>query len=127
MSKRTPTDLERVEEIKERAREIENYRIYYTMKLMKVTPLTDKAVERMRMCLAIHEFGYPITTNLLGNVEGTERRNGSYRLARPLHYLGDKNCLILRRGGAKSKEHRWHVSPTFLRYYNGDFRDQKEE
>ena len=90
--------------------------VYFVLRKMRVKPLKKQTVETMRICLAIHRLGFPITVSMVaglrGRVQGTTTDS--------LHMLGDKKCLILLRG-SRSRLSRWIVSPDFLRYFNGDY------
>jgi len=114
------TQMQGVELIKNRMGEIPRFKIYYTLRIMKAKPIRDETVDTMRACLAIHQMGLPITTDMLGATMGKTKGPRRYNLSSRLHLLGDKNALVLRRG-QRGRELSWHVSPTFLSYYGGDF------
>ena len=121
MEQPSMTDFQAVELIRNQMEEIPIHRVYYTMKQMRIKPVTPKMVKRMRGCLSIHLMGLPITTRLLGEV--LNRPSGG--LPQPLHNLGDKNCLVLKRG-SKRTGHEWVVHPVFMRHYNGEIDDAEE-
>jgi len=118
MEQPSMTEFQAVEIIRNKMEEIPVWKVYYTMKLMKLNPVTTTMAQRMRECVAIHLLGLPITTDLLGAVEGKQRKRQRYNLASRLHNLGDKHCLTLKRG-ITAKGLQWMVHPVFLRHYNG--------
>ena len=109
------SDSEVFEKIMDSFNSIEDYRVYYTMKLMRIRTVTDKMVERMKACLAIQSVGSYVTTHLAGQVLKVENRSQLGRLITALHNLGDRECLLLKR----DFKHRitWMVNPIFLKYF----------
>jgi len=114
-----------VEMIHSQMEKIPTYKIYYTMKMMRVKPLVQTRVDKMRACFAISKVGLPITTHLLGWVLGIGERRRRYGLVRVLHTLGDKQCLTLKRGSrvGMGYPHEWIVSALFRKYYDGDWEE----
>lgn len=118
------TEMQAIEIIRNTMKEIPAYKVYYTMKLMNLSRIYAVTVKKMRACLAIHLHGLPITTPLLNSVliESPSQSDlpGAVTI---LHSLGDKNCLVMKRGTKSKKRLEWVVSPVFLKYYNGEMED----
>ena len=118
------TEMQAIEIIRNTMKEIPAYKVYYTMKLMKLTRIYSATVEKLRACLAIHLHGLPVTTTLVASVI---KKSPTYTdvsgIVTTLHSLGDKNCLVLKRGTRKMRNLEWVISPTFMKYYNGEMED----
>lgn len=95
------------------------------MRKMKLTRITDITIERMIACLAIHSFNLPITCELLGSVLNIPREKWG-RLSSFLHTIGDKGCLIMKRG-IRKKYYEWIVSPIFWKYFNEGWEGEESE
>ena len=118
------TEMQAIEILRNTMKEIPAYKVYYTMKLMKLSRIYAVTVRKMRACLAIHLHGLPITTTLLNSVVKEAPTDSDLPGAVTLlHSLGDKNCLALKRGTKSKKRLQWMVSPVFLKYYNGEMED----
>lgn len=109
------TDLQAVELLQTIMEEIPAFKVYYTMKEMRLQRLHRSAVNYMRACVAIHSAGLPITTGLIGALVHKSVGN----TLTMLHSLGDKNCLVLKRALDK-RSYEWAVHPLFLKYFYGD-------
>lgn len=105
-----------VELIRNKIYEVAPWRVETALRLMKVKPLRGDTIEKMRACVAIHLTGFPITTDLFGYVVGIENKHKRYPQATSLHLLGDKNCLMLKRG-KRGTTLEWIVSESFMKYY----------
>jgi len=90
-------------------------RVYFALRKMRVKPLKKQTAETMRICLAVHRLGFPITVPIVACLRG----RGKCTTTDSLHVLGDKKCLTLLRG-SRNRLSRWIVSPEFLRHFNGD-------
>jgi len=110
------TIAEAIEQIKQKMREVSPNYIKRIMRKMKLTRITNIAIERMIACLALHHFGLPITTNWLAILLDLDEKKWP-GLSSFLHGLGDKNCLILKRG-TKTKGYQWIVHPIFWKYFH---------
>jgi hypothetical protein len=111
-----PISVEGLSElVKREAAVIPFERVYFVLRKMRVKPLKKQTVETMRICLAIHQLGFPITVSMIAGLRG----RGHGTTTGSLHVLGDKKCLTLLRGSRKRLS-RWIVSPEFLRHFNGD-------
>lgn len=104
-----------VDLIKDRVQEIENYRVYYTMRGMKIRYIRDTTVDTVRYCIALQELGLPITAQLVSELEGTTTQS----VRNKLHTLGDKHVLTMVRG-TKSPVNRWVLNPMFTDKYYGE-------
>jgi len=92
------------------------------MRKMKLQRITRVSIERMIACLAIHNFGLPITTRLLATVFDREEEAG---MATFLHTLGDKGCLLMKRG-VGGRRYEWIVSPVFWRYFTEGWEEEQQ-
>ena len=92
------------------------------MRKMKLQRITRVSIERMIACLAIHNFGLPITTRLLAAVFDREEEAG---MATFLHTLGDKGCLLMKRG-VGGRRYEWIVSPVFWRYFTEGWEEEQQ-
>lgn len=117
------TDLQAVELVQTMMKEIPIWKIHYTFKLMKLKNIRQPTKEKMRGCLALHSVGLPITTELLAAVLGLTKKTQRYGLIGSLHGLGDKYCLVLKRGDKQSigpgEPYEWAVHSLFLKYFYG--------
>ena len=118
------TEMQAIELIRNTMKEIPTHKVFFTMKLMKLTRIYAVTVQKMKACLALHLHGLPITTSLLTSLmkESPNLSDMSGAIS-TLHSLGDKNCLVLKRGMGTAKHLEWMVSPVFLKYYNGEMED----
>jgi len=109
------TELQAIELLQTMMDEIPIFKVYYTMREMKLKRLHTSTVKYMRACLAIHLSGLPITTDLLSAIIDVKRVS----TIPMLHSLGDKNCLVLKRMHGK-KNYEWVVHPVFLKHFYGE-------
>lgn len=101
--------------IHDKVQEVENFRVYYTMRDMKIKYITETTVNTVRYCIVLHELGLPITAQLISTLEGRTTQN----LRNKLHTLGDKQILTMIRG-ADSSINRWILNPLFSNKYYGN-------
>ena len=112
------TDTEALELIRTTMRDLENWRISFAFKRMKLKYMREATTNLMKACIAFHLYGLPVTTDLMGallEIQGRSRLALSSRL----HNLGDKHCLTLKRGRPRRHGaiHEWVVNPVFLEAY----------
>ena len=109
------TEMQAVELIRDYMRNIEEFRVVFAFKRMKLKPIRNTTVELMRACIAIHDFGLPITTKLTATICGAVQENMVSRL----HTLGDRKCLLLKRSDVVRPGHalEWTIDPLFLGNY----------
>ena len=113
MTPRAITTMQAGEMIQDHMKKIEPTNVVFAFKRMRLKPIRTTTVDLMRACIAIHDFGLPITLGLV-----TALFEGSYK-GTGLHTLGDKKCLLLKRSDIKRKGHRleWTIDPLFLENY----------
>lgn len=111
--------------IREHAEKVDNGRVYYCLRKMNFKPLWRKAVENMKVCVALHELKLPITVELFAVVIQANRQNALSML----HILGDKKALMLRRGEKMFNGNKllWMLGPNFIQHYYGNGKEKKEE
>lgn len=108
------TAVELFEQVMNLFEKVPTHRVYFTLKMMKIKRVQERTVEYVRACVALHEAGLPVTTELIRAMGVSLKPLGA------LHTLGDKNVLTMKRGG-KSKLHIWTLNPAFLKhYYEGE-------
>jgi len=101
-----------IEQIRDEMSKIEDFRVYYTMRLLGMRKITKKQVKFMKCCLALHYLGLPITVDLLRYVFNISRR---YQVLDTLHTLGDKGAILLR---LKTKGFFvWTIPDYFIKVY----------
>lgn len=112
-----------IDTIRQKMNEASSNWIKKIMRKMKIQRITDISVERMRACLAIHHYNLPITCDLLGTV--LDMWDDRRRLSSFLHGLGDKGCVILKRGTKTPHGfYEWVVSPVFWKYFNAGWKEE---
>lgn len=125
--KETPiTQMQAIEILKNVMNDIPYYKVYFTMREMKIKGIFKKTVELMRACLAINHVGLPITTKLVSSLLDKGRQTATVSL----HILGDKQCLTMIRResstGAGLPIH-WLVNPLFMKYFNRENSEMGEK
>jgi len=88
-----PIPLEElISRIKERARNLDEVRIYFTLKKMGVKYFNPETVETIKYIIALHSEGFPyVTTRMLADLRNTRLTC----VTTLLHTLGDKGVLSL--------------------------------
>ena len=114
MTPRAITTMQAVELIQDHMKKIEPFRVVFAFKRMRVRPIRETTVELMTACIAIHDFGLPITPVMV-----TAVFNGVTGKCSGLHTLGDKKCLLLKRSDIKGRGQplEWTIDPLFLENY----------
>ena len=109
------TEMQAMELVQDYMKEIESFRVVFAFKRMRLKPIRTTTVNLMRACIAISDFGLPITTETVSKVLGVDRTNITPRL----HTLGDRKCLLLKRTDKKTKGAplAWTIDPLFLGNY----------
>jgi len=109
------TSMQAMELVQDYAKKIEEFRVVFAFKRMRLKPIREATVNFMRACIAIRDFGLPITTETVSIVYGTSRTNALSRL----HTLGDRKCLLLKRRdiSPKGQPLEWTIDPLFLEHY----------
>jgi len=101
--------------IEQRFNDIEDHRIYYSLRDMKVRWIGSSGREMVKFCVAIDEMGLPITTPLVATLMDKAPSN----VRTSLHHLGDKKIITLIHGG-KSPIQKWFLSSIYKEcYYEG--------
>ena len=115
MTPKSITPMQAMELVQDYAKKIEPTNVVFAFKRMRLKPIRETIVDLMKVCIAIHDFGLPITTETVSIVYGINRVNVTPRL----HALGDKKCLLLKRSDIKKVGHplEWTIDPIFLRNY----------
>ena len=115
MTPKTLTAMQAMELVQDYAKDIEEFRVVFAFKRMRVKPIFKSTVALMKACIAIHDFGLPITTETLSLVTGSRRSN----FTRRLHMLGDRKCLLLKRRdiSPQGQPLEWTIDPLFLENY----------
>jgi len=104
------TQEDYIRRIRETLDSVENWRIVFAFKKIGFKPLTVKAVELMKVCMAIHTNGFWITTRLVTYVYDKKILHMNSRL----HCFGDKRVLIFAK---RSRPYAWKINPLFLNAY----------
>jgi len=109
------TQMQAMELVQNYVEKVEPFRVVFAFKRMKLKPIRTTTVDLMRVCLAIHDFGLPITTETTSLVSGIDRNN----LISRLHTLGDRKCLLLKRRdiSPQGQPLEWMIDPLFLENY----------
>jgi len=112
--------MQAIELLRNTMEQIENHKVYFTFKLMKLKHIRTQTVNLMRACLSAHQLGLPITTHLMCVMLNVDKRSSGAALSNRLHVLGDKHCLVLKRGGSRGRgaPNEWMVDSVFLEVYN---------
>lgn len=106
--------MQAIELIRDYYDKLENWRIVWAFKKLKMKFIREATVELMKVCLALNAYGLPITTRLASSI----LEKGVATIGMSLHILGDKKCLILKRGLTGSYgSNEWVVSPLFMDNY----------
>jgi len=101
-----------IEQIRDEMSKIEDFRVYYTMRLLGMRKITKKQIKFMKCCLALHYLGLPITVDLLRCVFNIPY---DHQVSSTLHILGDKGAIILK---LKSKGFfMWTVPDYFIKVF----------
>ncbi len=110
--------------IRDRAKDVDNARVYMCLRAMHVKPIRVSTVEDVKLLIALNELNLQITTRLWYAVKGDchsfdHNKNNNACIA--LHTLGDKKVLVLKRGESSNYKYRhsWIVSDIFKQYYYG--------
>ena len=114
MTPRAITEMQAIELIQDHMKKIEPTNIVFAFKRMRVKPIRDSTVALMTACIAVHDFGLPITTGLI-----TAVFNGVTGKGAGLHTLGDKKCILLKKSDIKRRGSslEWTIDPLFLENY----------
>ena len=107
-----------IERIRKHAKDIDNTRVYWVMKTMKVGHVSSKSVDFMKTLIAVNDFGLPITASLITYLRGY----GESSSLATLHAFGDKHLITLKRrdgGGQKGTPYIWFLSQIFAEMYYG--------
>lgn len=109
------TESALINEIKAKLSDMDNDRIYYSMRKMKLRYISPNQLEIMKIMLVLKEFGLSIVTNRL--LSEFSKITSLQHLRMCTHILGDKFCLTLLRGKAKDNQARYMLHPIFLQHY----------
>ena len=112
------TQMQAIELLRNTMNELENWRILFAFKRMKLKHMREQTVNLMKACLSAHQYGLPITTDLMGAILDAQGRKQT-AISSKLHTLGDKHCLVLKRGITRGRgaPYEWLVDPVFLEAY----------
>ena len=98
--------------LKKETEKIENWKIVFAFKRMKVKPIYTASIELMKACIVLHNNGLPILTGLLSEI----MNKSASTIGMSLHILGDKKCLIFKRGVNRAYgRNEWMLNPLFMR------------
>ena len=86
-------------------------RVYYTLRKMKITHITERAVEAVLIFLALQKLNTMSVSVGLFNVFLNAKDPWTL-----LHLLGDKKVVVLKRG---SDPYEYMLSNVFMQYYQG--------
>jgi len=100
--------------VHEKAREVDEVRVYYALRKMKLRFLTSEVVDVVKYAVTLTELGLPITAPLMT----TLLRKVHVSVLAQLHSLGDKHVLVLKRSDV-GKRYEWVFSPVFHQHYYG--------
>jgi len=93
-----------------KAKEVDEVRIFYTLKKLGIKWFKPQTVRVLKYCIAMHEYKLPIVTWFFKDI-GIK----SDRILPILHTLGDKHVLVLKRKGGRF--HEWILHPNFVKAY----------
>jgi len=114
------TENQAIELLQTMMDEIPNHKVYFTMREMKLKGMRSTTINYMRACLAIYSAGLPITSALVD----TLLDKNPYTSLQALHNLGDKNCLLFKRGNksrwGRGGAYEWVIHPVFLKHFYGE-------
>lgn len=105
------TANEFIYELKRRADRIDNTRVYFVLRKMRLRPVRVHTVELVKLCIAINEAGLPITNTLMSSITNKTECNSNVTL----HILGDRKILTILRDDKYMN--RWIISDMFKSYY----------
>jgi len=96
--------------VRTKAREIDEVRIFYTLRKLGIKWFKPQTINVLKYCIAMHECKLPIVTWFFKDI-GIRPDS----ILSILHTLGDKHVLILKR--KEGRFHEWILHPNFLRAY----------
>ena len=99
--------------VHEKAKEVDDVRVYYALRKMKLRYLTPATVKVVKYAVALTELGLPITASLMTSL----LKKVLESVMSQLHGLGDKHVLLFKRRG--SGRYEWTLSPAFMKCYYG--------
>ena len=106
--------------VQEKAKEVDETRVYYALRKMKLRFIMARTVKVVRYAVALTELGLPITASLMTSL----LKKVPESVMAQLHGLGDKHVLLFKRLG--SRRYEWTLSPrlheVLLRVGRGGFR-----
>jgi len=102
-----------LELIREAAEKVDDVKIYYALKQMRLKHVVPSTVNFLKFLVAISELGLPITSGLVSHVCNINLNE----TLRRLHTLGDRHVLILKR--QTQKRYEWILTPLFKKLYYG--------
>lgn len=118
MSNNTQSQDDAVTELVLEVEKLDNWRVVHTFKKMQVKHIREPAVNLMKICMVLQLYQCPITTHLIEAILEKQSRS-TVALPGKLHNLGDKHCLVLKRGARPSRggHFEWMIDPVFLEAY----------
>ena len=100
-------ELER--EVRRKLKEIDEVKLYYTLKELGVKRIGD--LDTFKICVALHESNVPITSGSVAYFLNISTLNALLKL----HRLGDLGFLLQR---SSSPVYLWSLHPRFkIKYY----------
>jgi hypothetical protein len=104
----------------EKAKEVDEARVYYTLRKMRLRFIRSSAVKVVKYAVALMELGLPITAPLMTTI----LKKVDKSVLAQLHNLGDRHVLVLKR--LDSTCYEWTLSGIFLKHYGSAEGDSDE-
>jgi hypothetical protein len=104
---------------KEKAEEVDEAKVYFTLRKMKLKHLTSSTVEAVKYAVALTELGLPITAPLMTALLGKVHES----VLAQLHNLGDRHILVLKRSDV-GRHYEWALSPVLHQHYYGSAEEE---
>jgi hypothetical protein len=104
---------------REKAEEVDEAKVYFALRKMKLKHLTSSTVEAVKYAVALTELGLPITAPLMTAL----LRKVHVSVLAQLHNLGDKHILVLKRSDV-GRRYEWVLSPVFHQHYYGSAEEE---
>lgn len=118
MSENAQSQDDAVAELVYEVEKLENWPVVHAFKKMQVKHIRESSVNLMKVCIVLQAYGCPLTTHLIGKILEKQRRS-TKALPSKLHGLGDKHCLVMKRGTKPSQgsHFEWLIDSLFLEAY----------
>jgi len=97
--------------IEKKAKEVEDERVYFTLRKMKLKYIKPATIEVIKRIIALDELGLPVTARFMSSLLKKPEQD----MLEQLHILGDKHVLVLKRKTGRYYE--WILSDIFKQHY----------